>query len=202
MVMSFEQELTLQYYNDNAQKFAENTQQVDFHHIQQEFLSYIPAGGHILDFGCGAGRDSRYFLSRGYPVTALEGAEQLAMLAETYIGQEVVRQSFQDFAEIDAYAGIWACASLLHLPWNDLQLVLEKLALGLHRNGIFYASFKYGDFAGMRNGRYFTDMTEERWQDLVQDMTIWKTIKMWVTADVREGRSAEKWLNILCKKHP
>ena len=199
MVVSLEQKITLQYYNDNAQSFAQNTQQVNFHCLQQEFLKYIPIGGSILDFGCGAGRDSRYFLSKGYQVQAVDGAEQLALLAEKYIQQGVLCQSFLDFSETDAYDGVWACASLLHLPWYELRLVLSKLANSLHNDGIFYASFKYGDFAGIRNGRYFTDMTEARWQELMQDFDAWVVQKLWITTDVREGRSDERWLNILCK---
>ena len=193
------QAITLQYYNDHAHEFAEQTQQVDFEGIQQEFIKLIPAGGHILDFGCGAGRDSHYFLSRGYQVTALDGSNSLALLAEDYIQQKVVWQSFEEFSAIDDYDGIWACASLLHLPWDILREVVWKLAAALHSEGIFYASFKYGEFAGMRHGRYFTDMTEERWQALTEGMTAWHVLKIWVTGDVREGRS-DQWLNILCKK--
>ena len=193
------QAVTLQYYNDHAREFAEQTQHVDFGEIQQEFIKLIPDAGHILDFGCGAGRDSRYFLSHGYRVTALDGSHSLALLAEDYIQQKVVRQSFEAFAEIDAYDGIWACASLLHLPWDTLRQVVWKLAAALHSKGILYASFKYGNFTGMRHGRYFTDMTEERWQALTEGMTAWHVLKIWVTGDVREGRSGQ-WLNILCKK--
>lgn len=193
------QETTLQYYNDNAAEFVSQTQTVDFTEIQQDFLRRIPIGGQILDFGCGSGRDSYYFLSRGFRVTALDGADNLASLAEDYIHQKVVRQSFADFAETDAYDGIWACASLLHLPWETLVQVVQNLAAGLHSEGIFYASFKYGDFTGMRHGRYFTDLTEERWRLLTDGIT-WDTLNLWVTGDVREGRSDEQWLNILCKK--
>ena len=193
------QEITVRYYNDNAVDFVNQTQQVDFAEIQQCFLQYIPDGGHILDFGCGSGRDSHYFRSRGFRVTALDGAENVASLAEDFIRQKVVRQSFTDFAEIDVYDGVWACASLLHLPWQTLKQVVRNLAAGLHNEGIFYASFKYGDFSGMRHGRFFTDLTEERWHLLTEGIN-WDTLDLWVTGDVREGRSNEQWLNILCKK--
>ncbi|WP_255448689.1 class I SAM-dependent methyltransferase [Selenomonas ruminis] len=200
MLMSFEQEITLQYYNNNAQKFVQDTQKINFRQLQQEFLSYIPLGGNILDFGCGAGRDSKYFLSKGYKIQALDGAEKMALLAEQYIKQAVLCQSFLDFYETDAYNGIWACASLLHLPWYDLRDVLHNLANSLHNEGIFYASFKYGVYDGMRNGRYFTDMTEERWQKLMRDNDALKVLKLWITTDVRKERSDDRWLNILCKK--
>ena len=194
------QDVTLQYYNDHAREFTEQTQHVNFAETQQEFIKHLQQGSLILDFGCGAGRDSAYFISQGYKVVALEGAEQLALLAEKFIKQKVLRQTFEQFCEIDCYDGVWACASLLHLPWDILCQVVQNLSASLHRKGIFYASFKYGNFAGMRHGRYFTDMTEERWQSLTEDFTELNTIKMWVTGDVREGRSKERWLNILCQK--
>ncbi len=200
--MAWEQEITLAYYSENARQFADNTRNVDFFDVQQQFLDRITASGHILDFGCGSGRDSHYFLSQGYKVTALDGADELAALAEKYIGQKVIRQFFTDFAEVDAYDGVWACASLLHLPETDLRKVLHNLAMSLHSGGILYASFKYDDFSGMRHGRYFTDMTETHWQDITKDIALWKNLSLWITGDVREGRSAELWLNILCQRMP
>lgn len=195
------QKATLQYYNDHAREFAAQTQQVNFGETQQEFIKLVQPGGHILDFGCGAGRDSAYFLAQGYRVTSLDGANNLALLAEEFIKQKVVRQSFEAFGDTDCYDGVWACASLLHLPWDMLGQIIQKLAASLHKKGILYVSFKYGSFAGMRHGRYFIDMTEERWQLLTEKFTELNIIKMWVTGDVREGRSKERWLNILCQKH-
>ena len=66
--------------------------------------------------------------------------------------------------------------------------------------GIAYISFKYGDFEGYRNGRYFTDMNEERLENLLKDRAELELIETAVTGDVRPGRESEKWLNVLLKK--
>ena len=79
------------------------------------FLSKLPAGATILDAGCGSGRDARAFRDRGYRVTAFDASPALAALATAHCGFEVQVRSFADVREVDAYDGIWACASLVHV---------------------------------------------------------------------------------------
>ena len=66
---------TIDYYNENADKFYENTVDADMSEQYQQFLKYLNQGAKILDFGCGSGRDSKYFIDNGYKVTAIDGAE-------------------------------------------------------------------------------------------------------------------------------
>ena len=66
---------TLKYYNENAQSFASGTVSVKFTKVQDKFLEKLNPDAYILDFGCGAGRDTKYFLSRGYQVDAVDGSE-------------------------------------------------------------------------------------------------------------------------------
>lgn len=82
-------ENTLQYYNQNATKFIENTKSVEFHSVQDKFLSYLSAGSYILDFGCGSGRDSKYFLEKGYRVDAVDGSEEICKITREYVKIEV-----------------------------------------------------------------------------------------------------------------
>ena len=191
---------TLTYYEKNAEEFARSTRDVRFTEIQDRFLKYIPTYGSILDFGCGSGRDSLYFKQKGYSVTSIDGSKELCKLATEYIGQPVHHIMFQDFSEVDAYDGIWACASILHLQLEILTKVMQKLADGLHENGVLYTSFKYGVFYGMRNGRYFTFMTEESLKKLLKVVPEFKIKEEWITGDVRKGRESEKWLNVILKK--
>ena len=67
-------------------------------------------------------------------------------------------------------------------------------------NGIIYISFKYGDFEGERNGRYFTDLTEEAVKELIKTVPELKIEKLWITNDVRDGRGDERWLNVILRK--
>ena len=192
---------TLDYYNQNAETFVANTVSVDFKQTQDKFINRLETGNYILDFGCGSGRDTKYFIESGYDVTAIDGSEELCKSASVYTGIEVKRMLFQELDIDSKYDGIWACSSILHLPKNDLKLVLRKINTALKKKGIVYTSFKYGEFEGERNGRYFTDFTIETFKEFIQDIEDLKLDEYWITGDVRPGRGEEKWLNIILQKN-
>lgn len=191
---------TLTYYNTNAKTLAESTINVDFSHIQNKFLNQLAPGSSILDFGCGSGRDTKYFLEHNYSVEAIDGSQELCDLAAEYTGIKVKNMLFQDLHEIEKYDAIWACSSILHLPYAELVDVVKKMSMALKDNGLIYTSFKYGTFEGVRNGRYFTDMTEEKIQNLLLDVDRLVLEETWLTSDVRPGRGEEKWLNLFLRK--
>ena len=191
---------TLSYYNANAKTFTEGTVNVDFSYTQNMFLDKLNKGAYILDFGCGSGRDTKYFLDRGYSVEAIDGSEELCKIASEYAGIEVKNMFFQDLQEDAKYDAIWACSSILHLPYEELMDVMKKMLVALKDKGLVYTSFKYGDFEGVRNGRYFIDMTEERIEELLQEVAGLEVEETWITSDVRPGRGEEKWLNLFLRK--
>ena len=191
---------TLDYYNQNSQHFVHDTQDVKFTDIQDYFLSYLKPGALILDFGCGSGRDTKYFLEKGYSVEAIDGSEEMVKIAREYTGIEVKQMLFQELFAVGQYDGIWACSSILHLPRRDLVDVLQKISIALKTDGVLYTSFKYGEFEGIRNGRYFIDLTEESFELLMLEIPSLRIIETWITSDVRPGREDERWLNILLKK--
>ena len=191
---------TINYYNKNAARFTVETVQVNFESTQKRFAGKLPAGAAILDFGCGSGRDTKCFLSQGYQVDAVDGSAELCRLAGEYTGVNVKNMFFHELAEVERYDGIWACSSILHLPLEELADVMRKMVAALKHNGIIYASFKYGTFAGERNGRYFTDMTEETFGDFLKQVNSVKVEEQWITSDVRLGRGDEKWLNLILRK--
>ena len=175
-------EETLSYYRKNAENFVKGTINADMEFNRKKFLQRLPDQGKILDFGCGSGRDAKVFLELGYEVEAVDGCRELCEMAAEYTGI-VVRQ--MDFMELDVrekYDGIWACASVLHLPYEEIKAVMEKMAEALKENGVFYVSFKYGEFEGWRNGRYFTDMTEDGVRRLVEETQGMSAEEIWVTA--------------------
>lgn len=192
---------TLDYYNQNADAFAASTVSVDFKQTQDKFLNRLKLGDHILDFGCGSGRDTKYFLDSGLQVDAIDGSEELCRIASEFTGIEVKHMLFQELESKGEYDGIWACSSILHLPKDELKLVLEKIDTALKEKGIVYASFKYGDFEGERNGRYFTDFTIETFTKFIRDIGNLKIKEYWITGDVRPGRGEEKWLNLILQKN-
>ena len=190
---------TIEYYEKNAQDFAESTADIDISELHDTFLLKLKEGASVLDFGCGSGRDTLYFLQKGYNVIALDGSAKLCRIAEEKAGISVIQMDFNDFDEQDQYDGIWACSSILHLPKNELKSVLIRMEHALHKGGIIYTSFKYGDFEGMRNGRFFTDFTEDSFVDFISEIEQLVTEKLWVTRDSRPGRQDEKWLNMILR---
>ena len=191
---------TISYYNSNAKEFASGTVSIDFECIQRKFTGRLSEKSVILDFGCGSGRDTKYFLSQGYQVEAVDGSIELCKLASEYTGIEVKNIFFNELAEVEKYKGIWACSSILHLPLNELEQVMRKMVTALKDNGIIYTSFKYGTFAGERNGRYFTDMTEDTFSDFIKQVENVRIEELWITSDVRPERGEEKWLNLILRK--
>lgn len=191
---------TINYYNNNAESFVLGTVLVDFSEIQNEFLNRLKPGSCILDFGCGSGRDTKYFLSRGYQVEAIDGSFELCKIASNYTGIKVKQMLVQDLQEQEKYDGIWACASILHVRKNELPHVFQRMYNALKPGGIIYTSFKYGDFEGERNGRYFSDFTEKSFEKFLLTLEDFSIEKMWITGDVRTGRGKEQWLNIILRK--
>ena len=190
---------TIDYYDQNAQSFVENTINVDFKDFQDDFLSWLPKAGAILDFGCGSGRDTKYFLEKGYRVTAIDGSAVLCRMASEFTGIEVKQMMFDELNEQEAYDGIWACSSLLHVPADELKDVLLKMAAALKDFGIAYISFKYGEYEGERGGRFFLDMTENSFRELLAEIPAFKIEQQKITTDTRPDRD-EKWLNLVLRK--
>lgn len=192
--------MTKDYYNKNAKGFVENTLKADMTLLYHQFEKHLKKGDKLLDLGCGSGRDSLYFMSRGYKVVAVDYSEELIKIVSDLLNREVLMLDMREMDFHDAFDGIWACASILHVGRDEIKKVMDNCERALRRNGIFYLSFKYGDGEGFRNGRFFNSYNEESFEALMKDFKGLKILDMWKTADVRVGRKDEYWLNILIKK--
>ena len=173
---------------------------MDFKATQDKFINKLPAKGYILDFGCGSGRDTKYFLAKDFKVDAIDGSIELCKIASEYTKIKVRHMYFNELSRVNKYDGIWACSSILHLSLDDLVDVFKRMSKALKDEGIIYTSFKYGDFSGERNGRFFTDMTEDSFAKLIANVDNLKVEEQWITADVRPQRGNEKWLNLILRK--
>lgn len=189
----------MNYYDKNGQMFFDGTVDTDMTPHYEKFLKLIPENSHILDAGCGSGRDTKSFMDLGYTVTAIDGSKKMCELAGEFTNVNVYHMQFQEIEFENEFDGIWASASLLHVPSSEINLVLGKLKKSLNENGILYASFKYGDFEGERNGRYFNDLTESTACELFEKNGF-EIINTWLTNDARPGREDERWVNILVRK--
>jgi SAM-dependent methyltransferase len=127
--------MTLDFYNQHGEDFFNRTVNLDIPQIWEPFLALVPAGGYILDAGCGSGRETRTFLERGYRVTAFDGSATMVRLAAAYTGQPVLHLTFDQMDFDSAFDGIWACATLLHIPRADLPGVFERFIRALKPGG-------------------------------------------------------------------
>lgn len=191
---------SIDYYNKYAAKEFEETVNQDMEEIRKEFLALLEEGDTILDLGCGSGRDSLAFYELGYDVTPADASEEMCQLAEIHTGLEVLLMTFEEMDFDNVFDGIWACASLLHVPKKELSDILTKIAKALKDKGILYMSFKLGDFEGFRGERYFCDYTEDSITEALKDNGRLENVRLWETKDVRSGHSDEKWLNVLARK--
>jgi hypothetical protein len=114
-------------------------------------------------------------------------------------GIPVKKMLFSELNEENRYDGIFACASILHVPSKELPDILTRMKRAVKPGGILYISFKYGTFEGIRNGRYFTDQTEESLQAILDRVGGLEIIRTGITGDARPGREDEKWLNVLLR---
>lgn len=190
--------ITKNYYQENSQDFFSSTVSADVSELYDHFLKYVPEKGTILDFGCGSGRDTKAFLDRGFKAEAIDGSEELCKLASEFTGTTVRCMDFMDFDLKDRYDAIWACASLLHANSTDLPIILTKLKEALHTGGVMYLSFKYGEFEGERNGRFFLDMTEATFRKILDQVPGLSIVEEWTSEDARPDRD-DRWYDVVIK---
>lgn len=191
------QDTTLSWYRDNAIQYAEETRNSLVLDALWEFLSRMKEGGTILDYGSGSGRDSAYFLDKGFSVDSLDGSAEMKAQAERLFGIKVKLSSFLSLEEKEKYDGIWAQASILHLEEHDLKTALTLIERALKRDGVFYSSFRKGEEDGYEKGRWYTNMTERRFLSFLPASLYVE--KIWESQDVRPGVN-KTWLSIICRK--
>ena len=189
---------TLDFYNNNSKEYIETTLSADMSHLYNDFLKHIPKGGHILDLGCGSGRDSVEFIKQGYNITAVDGSKELSIAASKLIEQEVICSKFEELQLTEKFHGIWACASLLHVNKNHIVDVIQNVSSNLKINGIFYMSFKYGENEYIdEKGRYFNCYTEETFKEMLSQVPNLKIKTIYKSGDTLGGRNNLVWLNII-----
>ena len=160
---------TLKHYDQRAQAFWEGTRDHDVSQNIAALLQYIevPPPFELLDFGCGPGRDLMAFKHLGHRATGLEGAKQLADMARAYSGCEVLHQNFLQLdLPSNHFDGVFANASLFHVPSQALPRVLKELHKTLKPNGVLFSSNPRGDGqAGWSGDRYSVFHDLQAWRD-------------------------------------
>jgi SAM-dependent methyltransferase len=189
---------TLTFYEHQAAPYFEETHAIDLTTNLEKFTAHLPEGAHILDLGCGAGRDSLYFIRHGYRVTAVDASEALARLATGHIGQVVHVMTFFDIDVRDGYDAIWANASLLHCTAYEMKTLVPRLVTALKPGGIWYVSLKYGHGEGYdARGRYFNYYTRRDLRTLLAKSPLC-VVDIWEETKPLRGQD-QTWLNALLR---
>jgi 2-polyprenyl-3-methyl-5-hydroxy-6-metoxy-1,4-benzoquinol methylase len=190
--------ITIDYYNQNAEGFVSRTLNLRLEHLYEPFLALLPPGAHILDAGCGSGRDSLYFKQHGYRVTAFDASEEMVQRAEQVIEQPVLHMRFDQVSFTQEFDAVWACASLLHVPKVEIDSVLSRLSRALLPGGVIYLSFRHGEREEVRDGRLFSDYTEHTLAQLISNHPDLALVHLWQKDDTR--RAGIVWLEGLLRK--
>jgi SAM-dependent methyltransferase len=191
---------SVDYYNQNAQVFFDRTINADVHHGYAKFLPHLTPKARILDAGCGSGRDSLYFREHGFDIVAFDASIEMVKLSSHLLGSPTLHLRFQELTFREEFDAVWASASLLHIAYNELPDVLQKLHLALKPESILYATFKYGHGCREVDGRVFYDMNEQSILPYLQPHFV--PIEIWDTPDNRSVAPSphQAWLNILAQK--
>jgi len=191
---------TISYYNDNAKEYFKNTINGNMQLSYDKFLKGIPKEGYILDFGCGSGRDSIYFIENGYKIKAIDGSLELCLIAEKILNHKVEHMYFSDLNDKDVYDGIWCCASILHLNKNEFIEILKKMIDSLKIEGIMYISFKNGIGEEVIDGRYFKYYTIDQFIDIINSFSCLKILDIYITTSTTNINEKRNWNNFILKK--
>lgn len=192
---------TLEYYNKNAKLYFNQTITGNLQENYTKFLTKIPNGCYILDFGCGSGRDSKYFIENGYKVNAIDGSIEMCKLASEYINQDVKCMKFGELNEENTYDAIWACSSILHVEKEELPNILNRMVKALKQNGIIYTAFKKGKGYEVKEGKYYNFLTREDLEIILDalDQNI-KIIDYFETLSSTARPEKVVWSNFILKK--
>ena len=149
---------TLAHYEQHAQSYWEGTRDHDVSQNIAALLQHMPGPPpfDLLDFGCGPGRDLMAFVKRGHRAIGLEGAPALVEMARTHSGCEVWQQDFLRL-ELPAacFDGVFANASLFHVPRQELPNVLRQLCATLKPGGVLFSSNPRGNNEESTNGERY-----------------------------------------------
>jgi len=163
--------LTLKHYDQGAAQFWQGTRDHDVSQNIEELLRHIEGTPPftLLDFGCGPGRDLKTFSALGHVAVGLEGAPRFAATARQHSGCEVLEQDFLRLALPPArFDGVFANASLFHVPSQELPRVLSELRAALKPRGVLFSSNPRGDNEeGWSRGRYGAYHDLETWRSYV-----------------------------------
>jgi SAM-dependent methyltransferase len=187
---------TLAYYNETRAVYSASGPNGTSRFLEG-FMQRLPSQARILELGCGGGRDAEAMIANGFTVDATDGVAAIAREAEARLNKPVRVMRFDELEAVDAYDGVWAHASLIHVPKDTLPGVLRRIYRALRPGGIHFANYKaYTDQADL-TGRYFNYMNMAEALDLYSKSASWTFLDL---RDDRSGASKTPWVVVTVQK--
>lgn len=188
---------TIDYYDRNADEYFGRTANVTFDEIYSRFLKYIPAGGRIMDLGCGSGRDVKWFCDHGYEAYGLDASRELVSRASDEYDIPVFTGLIEEWTTSTQFDGVWCCASLMHLDDSALEQFFVNLKYNLKPGGVVFMSVKTGIQTGLdEQGRYLRDFTEGDVHEIINQHSKLEVREIWYTED-KLARDTFRWMNVI-----
>lgn len=198
---SLEINSTIEYYDKAAKQYAYKTLLLDLSKCYKRFTALLPRGARILDAGCGAGRDTRYFIEHGCLVIAFDASREMVRKCREYPHAYCVKLSFAEIDFKEEFDGIWACASLLHLPRATASDAMMRLTTALKPRGYMFVSVKMGKGSSTVDGRYFEYYDQASFKDTFETDARLEHIDDWQSSSVDpDASSTDQWLNVILRR--
>jgi len=192
---------TLEFYSGSAETYLAERPETISRHLR-DFLKRLPPRASILELGCGSGRDSEAMIASGFQVDPTDGVPEIAHIASQRLGRDVRVMRFDELNASEQYDAVWANASLLHVPRNELPKVLGLIFRALKPGGLHFASFKAGEAEGRdERDRFYNYLTRPEMLSLYKRSAAWENV---ATVEYVGGGSyevkEEPWLAITVRK--
>jgi 2-polyprenyl-3-methyl-5-hydroxy-6-metoxy-1,4-benzoquinol methylase len=199
---NIEKDPTIRFYNQHADDYANQTMFLDLADLYVPFRELV-SSGRILDAGCGAGRDTRFFIESGYVVISFDASIEMVRKCQEYPHAYCIQRQFSEIAFKEEFDGVWACASLHHLSLEEAKSAVTKLSTALKPKGTMFISVKAGKGSSRKDGKYFQLYDDEGLKGLLAHDPRLKLLRMWhSTSPGPDGDGEIDWINVLVERRP
>ncbi|MBL0923468.1 MAG: class I SAM-dependent methyltransferase [Sphingomonadaceae bacterium] len=165
------------------------------------FLELLPVGARILELGCGGGTDAEYMIAKGFDVELTDGVAEMAAQAEARLGRSVKVMRFDELDAVEAYDAVIACASLLHVPLEELTAILARTWRALKPAGWHLATYKTAGAQGRdEHGRYYNYLSGDEADRQYRKAGAWASINFRERAGIGYFSAPAQWLEVVAQK--
>lgn len=191
---------TLDFYQTNARSYVDARPDEASANLVT-FLSNVPMGASILELGCGSGANALEMERRGYRVDASDGVAAMVSIANERLSFGARMMRFDQLEAIDEFDAVVACASLLHVPTNELPDILRRIWRALKPNGWHYASFKTDGLPGWdKHGRYYNYADQQSAEVAYRSAGDWNELAFHTYQGVGHFSEPSRWLTVTAQK--